>query len=265
CTARDHETARLRGRARGAPLSGFRARPLAALFEDLISKVVDFHDTLVRNIKGMAVSQALFDDLSEDPEDNAVAIAAESAQRIPSAAPLITRPFDYGSVITFPFIPYSWHATRFSDGLRFGVWYGSLDIETTIHETVYHWHRFVMNSFANENRVIRGERRVFSVRCQALLVDLRGKHRKFPKLCDRGDYAFGQQLGAYLEGQQQNGLLHHSARCDGVNAAILRPQVLSEPRDRCFLFYAMNPAQDRVVVKRGARKPWLTIKPSLLY
>ena len=96
------------------------------MVERLVREVVDFDADLVRNIKGIRVSQSLFDDLSSDPADQAVAIAAEGLERIPSEAPLITRPFDYGSVITYPFVPHNWHATRWSDGLSDGVWYGSL-------------------------------------------------------------------------------------------------------------------------------------------
>lgn len=143
------------------------------MFGELIGAVVDYHGDLVRNIAGIRVAQALFDDLSGDEADQAVAVAAESAGRIPSTAPLITRPFDYGAVITYPFVPQNWHATRFSDGLRYGVWYGSLALETTVYETVYHWHRFVTDSFPSEKRPIRGERRVLDVRCDAILVDLR--------------------------------------------------------------------------------------------
>src|SRR6476620_6541334 len=127
----------------------------AALFESN----VDFHADLVRNIPGIRASQDLFDDLSSDPSDWAIAIAAEGSDRVPTAAALITRPFDYGSVIAYTFDAAHWQATRFSDGTRYGVWYGSLDVETTVHETAWHWYRFVQDSFAGEAREIVSERR----------------------------------------------------------------------------------------------------------
>jgi len=142
------------------------------MFEGLVRQVVDFRGDLVRNIKGIRVSQDLFDDLAQDAADREVAIAAEGATRIPSAAPLVTRPFDYGAVVTYPFAPYNWQATRYSDGLEYGVWYGALELETTVHETVYHWHRFVTDSFSTQQEIV-GERRVFQVRCEAILIDLR--------------------------------------------------------------------------------------------
>lgn len=230
----------------------------------LIQDVVDFHGDLVRNIKGIRRSQNLFDDLSADPGEQAVAIAAESQTRIASNAPLITRPFDYGAVITYPFVPHNWHATRFSDGSAYGVWYGSLEMDTTVYETVYHWHRFVTDSFAAEDREIVGERRVLNVHCGAILVDLRGKQRREPRLVDRRDYGFTHQLGRYLREQSQNGLLARSARCKGTNAAILRSEVLSNVRDWCFLTYRLNPLHDRVGVERSPGTLWLEIRPSTL-
>jgi hypothetical protein len=233
------------------------------MVERLVREVVDFDADLVRNIKGIRVSQSLFDDLSADPADQAVAIAAEGIERIPSESPLVTRPFDYGSVITYPFVPHNWHTTRWSDGLSYGVWYGSLELETTVYESVYHWHRFVMDAFHGETRSIVGERRVLEVRCRALLIDLRGTAD--PRLIDRRDYSHTQRLGRYLHERSQNGLLARSARCQGVNAAVLDARCLSEPRDSCFLTYRMAPIDDRIAVERTPGETWLEIRPSTLY
>ena len=232
------------------------------MVERLVREVVDFDADLVRNIKGIRVSQSLFDDLSSDPADQAVAIAAEGIERIASEAPLITRPFDYGSVITYPFVPHNWHATRWSDGLSYGVWYGSLELETTVYESVFHWHRFVMDAFPGIEEEVVGERRVLDVSCRALLIDLRGSAD--PRLVDRRDYSHTQRLGRYLHERSQNGLLARSARCQGVNAAVLDARCLSDPRDRCFLTYRMAPAEDRVAVERTPGDTWLEIRPSTL-
>jgi hypothetical protein len=234
------------------------------LYKNLIREVADFHGDLVRNIKGLRRSQDLFDDLSADAADRAAAVAAESATRIPSAAPMISRPFDYGTVITFPFLPHNWQATRFSDGLAYGVWYGALELETTVYETAYHWHRFVTDSFPSEAREIVGERRVLDVHCAAILIDLRGKEKRAPGLVDRRDYRYAQGLGRYLKAQSQNGLLVRSARAAGDNAALLRGEVLSNVREKCFLTYRMNPAADEIAVERSPGKRWLQIRPGTL-
>ena len=231
--------------------------------EALIREVVPFSGDLIRNIKGVRVSQDLFDDLARDPADRDVAIAAESATRMPSPAPLITRPFDYGTVITYPFVPHNWQATRYSDGLAYGVWYGALELETTVYETVYHWHRFVMDSFAGLDRTIAGERRVFDVRCEAILIDLRAARE--PRLTDRRDYGFTWKVGRYLWERSQSGLLARSARAAGTTAAMFRPEPLTDVRDRCFLTYRMNPAEDLAVVERAPGETWLSLRPSTLY
>jgi hypothetical protein len=232
------------------------------MVERLVREVVDFDAGLVRNIKGIRVSQSLFDDLSADPADQAAAIAAEGIERIPSEAPLITRPFDYGAVITYPFVPHNWHATRWSDGLSYGVWYGSLELETTVYESVFHWHRFVMDAFPDIRKEVVGERRVLEVRCRALLIDLRGSADR--RLVDRRDYSHTQRLGRYLHERSQNGLLARSARCQGMNAAVLDARCLSDPRDACFLTYRMHPKKDLVTVERAPGETWLEIKPSML-
>jgi hypothetical protein len=235
-----------------------------APFAGLVASNVDFHGDLVRNIPGIRTSQHLFDDLSGDPADWDVAIAAEARQRPPTAAALITRPFDYGTVIAYNFETAHWQATRFSDGTRYGVWYGSLDIETTVYETAWHWYRFVQDSYADLDREIVTERRVFDVRCDALLIDLRGKETKHRELVDRSSYAFTQALGRYLVEQDQNGLVVRSARCDGANAAIFKPSRLSRPRHRAWLTYRLNAARDRFVAERARGRKWMSLTPSAL-
>ena len=187
--------------ARGARLAG-----------DLFDANVELHRDLVRNIPGIRRSQHLFDDLSDDPDDWTAAMAAESAGRIETGSAVVTRPFDYGTAITYSFEAAHWQATRFSDGTRYGVWYGSWDATTTVYETAHHWSRFVRDSYGTEDRAIRTERRLFEVRCDALLVDLRGKEKSHPGLVDRKSYAFCQQVGRHVHEQGQNGLVVRSAR-----------------------------------------------------
>jgi hypothetical protein len=230
----------------------------------LCTRQVVFADDLVRNIPGIRVSQALFDDLVRDPEDEAVAVAAEALGRMPTPAPAITRPFDYGTVIAYSFDASNWQATRFGDGRSFGVWYGSLELETTVYETVFHAHRFIVDSFPGLDRDVVRERRVFDVRCEALLVDLRGRESTHPDLVSRTSYSFTQALGRFLQEQGQNGLLVQSARWRGTNAAVFSAQRLSNVRDKLFLTYRINPARDRVIVEREPGVEWLAIAPSTL-
>ncbi|MBY0438311.1 MAG: RES family NAD+ phosphorylase [Burkholderiales bacterium] len=234
---------------------------MAPLPAELFSANADFHGDLLRNIPGIRDSQDLFDDLTDDPADHAVAIAAEGAGRLSTTGAAISRPFDYGRVISYSFESSHWQQTRFSDGRRFGVWYGALELETTVHETAWHWQRFVLDSFAGEARTIVTERRVFNVRCDALLVDLRGQERRHAALVDRDSYAFTHRVGDYLHDQGANGLLVASARCHGINAAVFRPERLSNVRDRAYLTYRLDLARNRLVVERTRGRAWMRITP----
>jgi hypothetical protein len=144
------------------------------------------------------------------------------------------------------------------------VWYGSLDIRTTVYETAWHWYRFVLDSYADEDREIVTDRRVFDVRCDALLIDLRGKDKSHPALVSRRSYAFTQQVGRYVHEQGLNGLLAPSARSDGTNAAIFRQERLSNVRDRTFLTYRLNALRDTFVAERTPGRKWIRLTPSTL-
>lgn len=226
----------------------------------LITSVARFQDDLFRNIKGIRESQSLYDDLALDEGDLAVAFAVEIATKPYSSSPLITRPFDYGTIVSHPFVKANWTGTRFSAGTLYGVWYGAQHLETTVYETVYHWRRFIMDSFPNEDRVIPGERRVCKVACLGVLIDLVGKEEEFPGLVDPSDYSFCQMVGKSFWDMKQQGLLARSARCNGVNIAIFTPDVLSDPRDYCYLTYKWNPAAGGpVTVERNFGEVWMMV------
>lgn len=228
------------------------------MYGDLISQVTVFEGRPFRNIKSIRETQNLFDDLAEDGQDLLAAVAAESLGKPEPLDSLIRRPFEY-AVIAYPFSRENWQHTRFSDGSRYGVWYGSLDLETTIHETVYHWRRFVLNSFSDEDREIVSDRRILRVFCQGVLIDLRGKETQWPALVADG-YEFTQPLGAYLHGQNLNGLLVCSARCRGINLASFTPEILSNPEDVCYVTYRLNPARRTPIsVERSSGEVWMEI------
>ena len=144
------------------------------------------------------------------------------------------------------------------------MWYSSLDVETTVHETAWHCYRFVTDSCPAEDREIRTERRVFDVRCDALLIDLRGRRASDPGLASRKSYALTQQIGRHVHEQGLNGLLAPSARCDGTNAAVFKPERLSHVRDRMFLTYRLNAARDTFVAERTPGRKWNRLAPSSL-
>jgi len=229
--------------------------------------LADVHRDLARNIKSIRISQNLFDDLSDEPADWDVAQKHELATKPPtyeSPSPIIDRPFeeaDWLNAIGFPFT--NWAASRFCDG-SFGIWYGSDLVETTVHETVYHWrNRFLADAGFDaqvrqgERASITGERKVYWVRCDAALVDLRTKAEEYPDLIHPSSYRFTRGIGARLYREGHPGLVARSARCDGENYGVLNKSVLSAPHSCCSLTYRLT--REGVVVEREVGQAWMVL------
>ena len=235
------------------------------VLEGICTHLVD--GDLVRNIKSLRTSQDLFDDLADDESESQVAHLLRNTVHPPGyrRPTVIARPFDlaaYSNAIRYPFVV--WTQSRYSNG-TFGVWYGADTLETSVHETVYHWVKWLNDltyseEFAKPGDPVTGERRVYRVRCDALLLDLRPKVVEFPQLVDPDKYDFTQQLGLRLHREGHPGLLVRSARCHGDIAAVFREPVLSNPRDYCFLTYSGSYGGDTVVVRRDQRDEWMKIQ-----
>lgn len=222
--------------------------------------LADTHADLMRNIVSLRVSQDLFDDLSDHPADWDAAIALELATKPPlfsSAQPVLYRPFEeacWNDAIHYPFR--HWMRSRYSDG-SFGVWYGADSIETTVHETVHHWRSGFLQDAGFTRPGIRAERKLYRVRCDAALVDLRPAVAHVPALVDPADYSLTQQIGARLHREGHPGLVSRSARCDGDIHGVLNPAVLSDPRQVCFLTYSTT--DGGVVVEREPGQVWMRL------
>ena len=224
-------------------------------------------EPLTRNIKSIRVSQDLFDDLSKSPDDWDIAQRQEITTKPPSygdANTIINRPFeeaDWFNVIGFPFT--NWAASRFSDG-RFGVWYGSDSVETTVYETAYHWRSGFLADAGFDTLVshgdresITGERKVYQVQCDAMLIDLRPRVTEYPALIHPDSYLFTQEVGSRLHHEGYPGLVNYSARCDGTNYGVLNKVVLSNPKACCSLTYRLT--RNGVSVEREVGKTWMTL------
>jgi len=211
----------------------------------------DFDEDAFRNIVSLRESEDLFSDLSDgDGQLSAVAAAAE--MRVKSAIPsgIIPRGFHYTTSITYPFEHEPYLRTRYGNG-SFGVWYGALALETTIHETAFHMVKEESGIEDNRGPIIR-ERAVYLVHCRALLLDLTGKARAFPGLV-ADDYGVTHQIGERLHQEGHPGLLAPSARhAGGTSLVALTPTVLSDPRSFCYLIYSCDPVRRTVTVERLA-------------
>ena len=218
-----------------------------------------------RNIKSVRVSQDLWDDLAVDGlSADAVGALAQKLDALVKPAfygstkPIIDRPFE--EAIWFEAVAYPFRhlqASRFSDG-SFGVWYGSSSLETTVHETAYHWFVDFLRDAQFEREDVVGERKVFEVGLSAALLDIRTLADQMPALVDATDYSVCQSIGAQIHREGHPGLVTRSARhVMGENLAIFNPVVLADPRLSCQLTYRLH--GKRIVVQRSGTSSWITL------
>jgi len=229
------------------------------VFANLITAAIDFNEFVFRNIATVITSEDLLDDLSEDPAARACgeALVAQQRQGDDHYAHVIGRPFTYG-VPMAPDTVCSAIRSRFSDGTKFGVWYGSLAIITTVYETIFHWVQFLTDA-GMETETAIAERRVFKVRASGILVDLRGKEKEFPDLVSVR-YDLTHRLGDYLYRAGQRGLLVQSARdADGTNIATFTPDILSDPRHQLYMSYMLQNGVVRISLDAYPAGRWLSI------
>jgi len=224
-------------------------------------KLADIHQDVARNIVSLQASQDLFDDLTNDPAEWLLAQKVEDEVKPPpysSRKPIIDRPFEdahWFNAINWPFK--HWQTSRFSDG-SFGVWYGSESVETTVHESAYHWYRGLLGDAGFEQLAVVAERKVYWVACNAALLDVRQTAAAQPDLLHPSDYTFCQTVGARIHREGHPGLLTRSVRRPaGENLAIFNPAVLSNPRHNCQLTYRLDGGQ--IVVEKQPGTTWITL------
>lgn len=229
------------------------------LFQTL--SLIDIHKDLVRNIASPMRDENLFDDLSESPNDWITAEQVETELKprdYNSVTPIINKPFEvaqWDNAINYPFK--NWTNSRYSNG-NYGVWYGAESVPTSIYESAHHWHKgFLADAGFNQAGLI-SERKVYYVRCDAALINLKEKVLAFPQLTDPRDYTYCQTVGARLHHEGHPGLVSRSVRhLSGQTFAILRPQVLSAPRVATHFTYELT--QNGIVVREDGKRKFLTI------
>ncbi|MBA2656288.1 MAG: RES family NAD+ phosphorylase [Tatlockia sp.] len=222
----------------------------------LFDRAVDYCKDVFRNIRGINISQDLFDDLSDDPLNWEAANALEIYTHPPIAnAPLIQRPFDYSKndFISYPFENLT--SSRFSDG-SIACWYGSETLETSIYETSYHFIQEILDSEVFiDQKIIKIDRRVAQVNCRGLAFDLTSKKTEFPWLTDSINYTRCQEIGRRVASEGHPLLIVPSARQEkGVNLVAFTSKVLSNSRDYCKLHYVFNINNKQIKIFRGGEE-----------
>ena len=182
----------------------------------------------------------IFDDLTQDRDDLAIAYMLESAtnDRLGIVAGRLTLlpPEEIvqgpgATLVMGAFLHADPAGGRFTDG-RLGAWYASLDVDTAIAETVFHSTRRLRLSergFPNSVQI-----RSLVARIACLLIDVRGQQKKRPELYDPDDYAAAQAFGTGLRwpksGAGANGIVYDSVRRKGgVNVCIYKPSQIRLP------------------------------------
>lgn len=227
----------------------------------LFDAVADVNASVYRNIASVRVSISPFDDLTEDPREQAAAVAADMHVR--HAPPgVIERGLAYSEAIEYPFVADRTVASRFGDG-TVRVWYGAFDPDTTIAETCYHAVR-MLRAEEGIDRPVTRYRKVYEVQATGLFLDLRGKLSVEPRLVD-DDYSKTQAIGKRVAAQGLPGLLYPSARTPkGECLAAFRSDVLRAPKPLYDLTYSIDAVAGLVDVIRapGSRaKRWRWDQP----
>ena len=223
--------------------------------------LADTHQDIARNIVSLLQSQDLLDDLTDDPAECLLAQKVEDDIKpspYRSRTPIIDRPFEdaeWFNAIAWPFK--HWQVSRFSDGAD-GVWYGAESVETTVHESAYHWYQGLLSDAGFERMAVVAERKVHSVACNAALLDFRKTVNQHPDLLHPSDYTFCQTVGARIHREGHPGLLTQSVRRpSGENVAIFNPDVLSNPRQNCQLTYWL--VADQIMVEQQPGVGWFKL------
>ncbi|MBI5141674.1 MAG: RES family NAD+ phosphorylase [Nitrospirae bacterium] len=214
----------------------------------LFDRIRELDNDVFRNIVSLRKWIDPFDDLS-DGDVNLNRIAAFAGNRVKSgiSPETVQRDFFHSRAIGYPFEREPYLTSRFGNGL-FGVWYGSLEMDTTIHETAFHMMMEELKVEGSNEPIVR-ERAVYLVHSRALLIDLVGKEIDFPGLV-ADDYGFTHNIAERLHVEGWPGLLSRSARCGGINLAVFTPSILGNPRSDCFLTYTFDPKTRSVAVER---------------
>jgi hypothetical protein len=182
----------------------------------------------------------VFDDLTADKEDLAIAFLLESAtndrlavlsRRLPllPKSEIVQGPG--ATLVMAAFLHADEAGGRFTDG-RLGAWYAALDVDTAIAETVHHSTRRLRLSDGAFPSNIQMRELIAGIDCT--LVDLHGQQKSRPDLYDPADYTASRVFGIALRwpaaGEGENGIVYDSVRrAGGTNVCIYRPSLVRLP------------------------------------
>ncbi len=211
------------------------------------ASLVEFSDSIYRNVPAPRPALDRFGDLLDPEDDDSGAEAAAAlADSFPGSIDMNPEEHHYRAV-GFPFESQNFAPTRFSDGF-FPVFYASLDAETTIYETAYHWVVDNAELFRATKEFPIAHRYIYLVPLQAFLVNFSDRAQEMPWLVD-DNYFRCRQLARRLQKGGQPGLLSPSARRPGgINAAVFNLDVVGQPAFDSKLSYAFRSQQKTLAI-----------------
>jgi hypothetical protein len=132
------------------------------------------------------------------------------------------------------------NGSRFSDG-HWGVFYAASDRRTAVEETKYHHARFLA---ATREAPSHLSMRLYHVRIDAELHDLRGARGETARALDPHSYAQSQLLATRLRAQNANGVVYDSVRHPGGQCVgLFRPRGAKDCVHAAYLLYAWDGAR----------------------
>jgi hypothetical protein len=130
--------------------------------------------------------------------------------------------------------------SRFSDGF-YGVFYAARERETAIAETQYHHGRFLRATLEGPMQL---PMRLYGVRIDARLHDLRGESPANQALHDPVDYRPAQAAGRALREAGSNGVVYRSVRREGGQCVgLFKPRAARDCLHVAHLLYAWDGEQ----------------------
>jgi hypothetical protein len=147
--------------------------------------------------------------------------------------------------------------SRFSDG-SYGVYYAGNRFEVALHETVYHYERFMR---ATDEAPSQADFRELVGSIDRVLHDLRNTNR-FAEALDADDYMASQQLAHALRDEGSDGIVYPSVRYPAGQAiAAFWPDAISIPAQARHLCYRWNGARVDAYLVYGEDN-WTPFTPS---
>ena len=217
--------------------------------EALFSKTINFNQTVKRNITNRLSPADAFSDLTDDRVDTDAAEKLINKTKHNINFSDYDNDFYYTAAINYPFETEPYMISRYSDG-SFPIWYGSMDLETTIYETAYHAMHSLLNIDGLDiNTLVTKKRAVFDVNCEGILFDFSKRSNDYPDLM-ANDYGFCQSIGKRLSQSGFPGFLSPSARYTGTNINVLLPEALTNLKLDQYLDYRIDLSRKSVTVNQ---------------